>query len=161
MAASIIIHTLRPKRSMYAIYAYIGVVSGVNGAAYIPVPWSVWHGLCLPGSLLQIHRTGFTKLCPSSVRRTTGHAAQSARRVGERGDLPGDLLCPLVYKNIGGLICEGTSTGNSENHHDLGLKLHIYQDPTDFTGHQPLSRLVFKPTEEVALQVSEVPSHDP
>ena len=31
-----------PKDSMYSIYAYIGVVWGVNGAAYIPVPWSVW-----------------------------------------------------------------------------------------------------------------------
>ena len=27
---------------MYAIYAYIGVVWGVNGAAYMAVPWSVW-----------------------------------------------------------------------------------------------------------------------
>ena len=25
-----------------AIFAYIGVVPGVNGAAYMPVPWSVW-----------------------------------------------------------------------------------------------------------------------
>ena len=26
---------------MYAIYAYIGVVLGVNGAAYMAVPWVV------------------------------------------------------------------------------------------------------------------------
>ena len=27
---------------MYAVYAYVGVVWGVNGAAYMAVPWSLW-----------------------------------------------------------------------------------------------------------------------
>ena len=27
---------------MYGIFTYIGVVLGVNGAAYMAVPWSVW-----------------------------------------------------------------------------------------------------------------------
>ena len=27
---------------MYAIYAYIGVVWGVNVGIYMAVPWSVW-----------------------------------------------------------------------------------------------------------------------
>ena len=31
-----------PRHSMYAIYAYIGVGLGVNGAAYMAVPWSAW-----------------------------------------------------------------------------------------------------------------------
>ena len=34
--------TTTPKHSMYAIFAYSGVVLGVNGAAYMAVPWSVW-----------------------------------------------------------------------------------------------------------------------
>ena len=34
-----------PRHSMYAAYAYIGVVLGVNGAAYMAVPWSVWLGI--------------------------------------------------------------------------------------------------------------------
>ena len=51
-----------PRHSMYAIYAYIGVVWGVNGAAYMAVPWSGWDGY-------HLHVPGVTKgwcLVPSS-----------------------------------------------------------------------------------------------
>ena len=52
---------------MYAIFDYIGVVWGVNAAADIPVPWSVWENKRI---VLKMHissslaRPGFRKKIP-------------------------------------------------------------------------------------------------